>query len=1286
MATITGTSGNDSLVGTAADDGISGLAGNDTLLGGSGTDRAIFSGNRADYVIAFNPATNLFTVTDTVAGRDGVDTLFAVEKMQFADVTIATGMISVDPRGTYLTAAPTDAINSPTTVLLSDLGLAPGDVITLSRSGGYQAGAAPTFSDGSTSMVAVFSNAGGLVTPETYSDFITPVQGIPPNLPTNVVQDFFVVGSGVTVIKIPVGATSIKFSPADSYFQDNTDPNGDYSVMVRKLDGSTSFANSDVINGTAGADSILGLGGSDFITGGAGNDTLDGGVVTDLINYLDLNTVSYSGATAAVTINMSGITGTGSTGSGTATGDASVGTDILSNFNFIQGSAFDDTITGSAANWFEEIEGGAGNDILDGGVIAGNASNRVNYRNTTGAGVVVDFIAGSAVGQAGANAGSDTLVNFDFVTGSNFADTLLGSNRTDRGETFEGRDGNDSIDGKGGFDTIRFGSAFGGGVTVSLVTGTSSGAGVGNDTFVNIEGVRGSNFNDTITGDAFNNNLDGQGGDDSILGGGGSDSLIGLGGNDTMDGGLILDRVNYTDLNLTFYSGAAAGVNINLTGITGDGSVGSGTVTGDASVGTDVIKNINYLGGSNFNDTITGSSAVIFEIFEPGSGNDTVDGGVITDTLNSDNSNRVTYQSIAGAGVTVDFIAGTAVGAAGSNAGNDTLSNISGVQGSSFADTLLGSNRTDVFENFEGRDGNDSIDGRGGFDLVRFDAATGSLVVNLVTGTASGAGVGSDVFVNVEGVIGSGANDSITGGNAANGVTVNDGLKEFFQGNAGNDTIDGGQGYDIVYFGRATTGAVVVLNDTLDGSASDGQGGTDVLRNIEGVLGSAFNDSMTGSNTAAFESFEGRIGNDTINGLGGRDRVEYFYSRAGVNVNLATGVATDGEGTTDTLLNIEDVRGSRDFNDTITGSSSQNRFEGLGGNDTMSGAGGRDTSIYAGTAASATRTHNPDGTWTIVSATEGTDTLRNVETLQFSDRKVVIEDPQTDFNADGNSDLLWFRQSDGYAYLWTLNNNVQSGGNAIGQIGGDWTVQTTGDFNGDGSSDFVWKNTVSGQFYLWNFTNGIQSGGSNIGVIGTNWNVMGSGDFNADGTGDIVWRDSNTGQLYLWMMQNNAIASSTNLGSIGVDWTVQAFGDFNGDGTSDLALRNTATGQAYLWNFTNGTLSGGNNLGNIPTNWTIMGSGDFNADGTDDLAWRNSADGKLILWMMQNNSISSTSDLGTIGNQWTIDAISDVNADGTSDLLLKNSTSGQFYIWDITNGVVSGGADLGLIGADWQLV
>jgi Ca2+-binding RTX toxin-like protein len=119
-------------------------------------------------------------------------------------------------------------------------------------------------------------------------------------------------------------------------------------------------AGNDVLSGGAGNDSLLGGAGSDTLRGNAGNDTLDGGAILDRTNYTDLNFVSYTDATSGTVVNLQ--TGTAQDGLG--------GTDTLININFVQGSNQADSLTGSSTfNLFEQFEGMAGSDTIDGGAI-----------------------------------------------------------------------------------------------------------------------------------------------------------------------------------------------------------------------------------------------------------------------------------------------------------------------------------------------------------------------------------------------------------------------------------------------------------------------------------------------------------------------------------------------------------------------------------------------------------------------------------------------------------------------------------------------------------------------------------------------------------------------------------------------------------------------------------------------------------------------------------------------------------------------------------------------------
>lgn len=98
---------------------------------------------------------------------------------------------------------------------------------------------------------------------------------------------------------------------------------------------------------TGDADVIYGGTGDDLIAGLTGGDTLDGGDGVDTLDYR----LSLQG----VNIDLS----TNSASGGDAQGD------VISNFESVWGSAFDDVLTGNALG--NQLVGGVGNDTLSGG-------------------------------------------------------------------------------------------------------------------------------------------------------------------------------------------------------------------------------------------------------------------------------------------------------------------------------------------------------------------------------------------------------------------------------------------------------------------------------------------------------------------------------------------------------------------------------------------------------------------------------------------------------------------------------------------------------------------------------------------------------------------------------------------------------------------------------------------------------------------------------------------------------------------------------------------------------
>lgn len=102
------------LVGNPLGNVLGGNSGNNAIDGGPGSDTASFSGPKAEYVIQC--ATPGFTVDDTVANRDGMDSLSSIEFLRFSDQVVAVADVCPQASATLRNGSGVNALCFSSTV------------------------------------------------------------------------------------------------------------------------------------------------------------------------------------------------------------------------------------------------------------------------------------------------------------------------------------------------------------------------------------------------------------------------------------------------------------------------------------------------------------------------------------------------------------------------------------------------------------------------------------------------------------------------------------------------------------------------------------------------------------------------------------------------------------------------------------------------------------------------------------------------------------------------------------------------------------------------------------------------------------------------------------------------------------------------------------------------------------------------------------------------------------------------------------------------------------------
>lgn len=407
------------------------------------------------------------------------------------------------------------------------------------------------------------------------------------------------------------------------------------------------------IEGTAGDDQLTGTDKADVIVGSRGDDVIQGFAGNDLI----------------------------------CGGD---GVDA------IFGDGGRDRVSGDDGD--DQVAGGDGNDEISGG----KGADYVNYFVAPGP-VRVDLAQGSASGD-----GIDEIDSIENIFGSVFGDELIGDAAPNSiapldgddqvaagggidlifdgvGPGSEGTDGNDSFSGGASYDGVLYSSSPNA-VQVDLADGRATGNGT--DDLMELEGVFGSDFSDTLSGDEGRNLL---------LGRGGNDVLDGRGGGDAVAYWFAEGQVT-ADLSSSSGSARAEGTDqfANVEGLLGS------VFFGDSLTGDDAD---NLIDGDGANDTLNGAGGNDWLV--GGTGDDVIDGGPGDYDL-VDHSNTAFLEVVAA--VRVDLAAGTSTGQ-----GTDTITSVEAAMGSSLEDRLEGDAATNYLF---GNAGDDKIAGLAGGDFL----------------------------------------------------------------------------------------------------------------------------------------------------------------------------------------------------------------------------------------------------------------------------------------------------------------------------------------------------------------------------------------------------------------------------------------------------------------------------------------------------------------------------------------------------------------------------------------
>lgn len=234
----------------------------------------------------------------------------------------------------------------------------------------------------------------------------------------------------------------------------------------------------------------------------------------------------------------------------------------------------------------------------------------------------------------------------------------------------------------------------------------------------------------------------------------------------------------------------------------------------------------------------------------------------------------------------------------------------------------------------------------------------------------------------------------------------------------------------------------------------------------------------------------------------------------------------------------------------------------------------------------------------------------------FSD----VKPTSVDFNTDGWQDYVRLVPIDSRTTqirLDVMNSTVVGRVQVVGTFDPrKWQLAGVSDFNNDGNADLLFENKGSRELWYWQLDNGEYQRSKYLGKLPAGWHVTGVGDLDGQDSADLVLRQSGTGLLKAWLMNENAITGTVNLGSLGHGRVLEGIIDVNGDGNSDLLIHDLRNGNVLVRSLERTRVLGTKEVGRIDPRSHLIGSQPWKANDAAGLYldWENAATGSITRW------------------------------------------------------------------------